>query len=1006
MSAKRQDTQRLKAWRDALYTQLYTFVAPAVFEGFETLDRLTPEQALNTPMHPYPAGTAWGPCWTYGWFRTRLTLPPQVRGQRIIFVSGLGGEQLIYVNGRNVGSIDRQHPYVTLTRSSQGGESFEILIESYAGHGARLENLGPCPPEKKAVPPCPAAQCTVSAGGAAVFHETAYQLLLDVETLMRLAEVLPERSLRAMKVHDALMRFTHTADFELPEPQRTASFAAARDVLRDALACHNGSTAPRMMIFGQSHIDLAWLWPMEETYHKASRTYGNQLQLLQEYPEYRFFACEPALLEMLRAHSPQQFQEVRELVRSGQIFADGAFYVECDTNLPGGESLIRQLMWGKRWFRENLGVESRVAWQPDTFGFTAALPQLLRGFDIPYFATQKLLRADPEFPRFPYQNFLWEGLDGTQVQAVSFFRNNAGIEPTELFHRWERDRTQDEHIETMLFPFGFGDGGGGATRDFVELARRMQDLEGLPRTQYATLEDYCADARESASHNRWVGELYLQWHRGTYSAQRRSKAAMRRLEDALHETEWLLSLLSPEAREPWLPVLREAWRVLMFNQFHDLAAGVGIARVHQEQLQAFHSQLDVLRNACDQIIRALYQETDTEGFFAFNPLAWDVSGVFDLPDGRQVYQTLRAGTATPLLPGADPQDEVRCVREDDRFIMENQYIRAEIDPDGCIVRLADRKTGTEFMDSGMKINEWRLYNQVEAIYDAWEISADYTEGLLPDAIRSEVEILPGTPMRAMLRIRRTFSGSQAEQVLSLDAASRCIRMTGSVSWHERHKMLKCVIQSNIPAKDALHEIQFGQIARPTHRSDAYDQAKYEVVQHRYSVLKDEGRGLAVYNDSIYGVSTDRGEIALTLLRAPLVPDDTCDQGEHTFTYAIEPFTGTLDEAGIVRHAQELNRAPHVCSGTCRALPGFHTQGGAILDTVKPAEDGDGIILRLYEPTGSTRTGTVIFPFTASVQCVTLNEDAAGPVSEPVNAWSYRLAPYQIRTLRLRAVSLS
>ena len=555
----RQKRQRLQAWRQELRNHLYTPVGAVDFSGFTTYDRLTPEYAASMEMRPFPAGTKWGACWEYAWFRADFVLPEVCVGRRVILMPGVGGEQLIYVDGQARGSNDKGRDHVVLRRCAEAGERVNVLLESYAGHGARLEEMPPCPPERAAIPPVPEKQCTVKPSVLAVWNEDAYQLYLDVECLCGLLETLPEKSLRRQKVAKSLMDFTYTADFELPIDARHESFRRAREVLAPALACRNGSTAPTMWLMGQSHIDLAWLWPEEETWHKVGRTYANQLALMEEYPEYRFLLCEPKLLDMLREQHPEIWQRVKAAYERGQIIPEGAFYIECDTNLPSGESLIRQLVRGKRWFREHFGVETQVAFQPDTFGYSGALPQILRQLDILYFATQKLLRADPECERFPYQNFVWEGIDGSTVRALSFFKNNAQVTPGQFHARWENDRTQQENIDTLLYPFGFGDGGGGATRDMLEMARRMEDLEGLPRSRYGGLREFFEETAWQAEGNRWVGELYLAWHRGTYTTQRRTKRLIQQVEQGLHDAEALLSLLPAAERAAYRPAVEAAW---------------------------------------------------------------------------------------------------------------------------------------------------------------------------------------------------------------------------------------------------------------------------------------------------------------------------------------------------------------------------------------------------------------------------------------------------------------
>lgn len=993
----RQFSQKLHAWKEELLRQLYTPVAQVPFEGFTTLDRLTRTEAAAHEKRPFAPGEKWGACWEYGWFSGTVCIPEACRGKRVVLMTRMGGETLVYQDGRAIGAVDRGHPYVTLTRCAQGGERYAIGAECYAGHGARLENLGPCPPERRAIPEPPAAQCVYEDSVLAVWNEEAYQLALDVVTLDWLLQALPEKSLRAQKVRKALNDFVNIADFELPPRERTESFVRARAALALAMACHNGSTMPTMWVFGQSHIDLAWLWTTEETRRKAVRTYANQLTLMDEYPEYRFLLCEPALLDMLREQDGDCWQRVRQAAQRGQIFAEGAFYVECDTNIPSGESLIRQLLWGKRWYREQFGVDSQVAWQPDTFGFSAALPQILRKMGVPYFASQKLTRVDPECQPFPYQHFYWEGIDGSEVLALNFKRNNSPIDPLALHKRWEEDRAQQEDIDTLLFPFGYGDGGGGPTRDMLELARRVTDLEGVPRAQYGGLREYFAFIESQGVKNRWVGELYLTWHRGTYTAQRRQKMQMRRLEEALRTGEYLLSLLPGASLRQ---AVDQGWDALLFSQFHDLAGGVGIRRVHEEASAALGNALEALQAACNAAVCKLFALTPSaEALTLFNPLSWNRTEWARLPDGSFRYVSVPAYGAAPL--GALPQpDDARLTETENGIRMENRYLALEVDGSGRIVSLIDRENGVPLLSPGMVMNDWRLYKNVQAVYDAWELDRDWREGYLPDAMTVSIEVGSRGGAYCALRIRRSFGESTAEQEMRLYAASRRIDFETHVDWHERHKMLKAHFESNVICENALHEIQFGAIERPAHASHPFAWDRYESCNHRYSALCEENRGFALLNNGIYGVSTGRGELALTLLRAPLVPDDTADQGEHTFTYALYPFAAGFAASDAVREGYALNQPLAPLHGAGAESAGIACDSASVvLETVKPAEDGEGMILRLYESKHTWGTATIHFPFTVRAWESAMDEMHRGALLAEGREMSVQLRPFEIKTLR-------
>ena len=997
----RQFAQRLEFWQKALEKEVMRPVAPLSFSYFVTRDRLRPGDAASRGFAPAPVGTKWGMDAEYGWFRAEAVIPAEAEGQRLVLLSGIGGEQMVYLNGKAVGSIDREHGYVTLSLSARAGETLSILIESYAGHGPRLENFGPCPPGRDPVPPVRNAQCAVSGSALAVMNEDAFQLLMDSSVLLQLAENLPQSSLRRQQIVEALDRYTHIADFELPEEEKNASIRGAREALAPALACRNGDTAPLMWLIGQSHIDIAWLWPMEETFHKVIRTFSNQLSLMEEYPDYRFLLCEPSLLEMLEQSAPELYQRVLKAVNEGKMLPDGAFYVECDTNLPNGESLVRQLLWGKRAFREKFQAESPTGWQPDTFGFTAALPQLLKAFDIPYFATQKLLRADPECERFPYQDFIWEGLDGSTVQALSYFKNNARPDPDNFIRRWEKDRTQQENIQTLLFPFGYGDGGGGADRVMLEQVKRLHDLEGLPRARYGTLEGYFKQAEKSAEGNRWVGELYLAWHRGTFTSQRKTKTLVHELEKALHDAEFLICQLPEEKRPDERDALQKCWKTLLLCQFHDVASGVGIARVHREAERILQTALDETNGMIDRLARAAYPAAPG-GYSAVNTLPFPVEKWVTLPNGEERYLLLPASGCAPVTGENAPQGRVSAVRQGNGWFIANGLISFTLCEDGTIRGLTDLRSGFPLQRPGQKMNDFRLFKDVECVYDAWELSGDYrldredaVRLLSMDAVRAE-------PACCAFRLRWRIGHSEAEQIIRLRTGSPLIESELAVDWQEKHKLLKVFFESDMLCENAVTETQFGHVAHPAHASYAHASDQYEVNQHRYSGLFDAGRGFAVLNRCIHGVSFDRGTLALSLLHAPCVPDPSCDRGVQCFQWAVLPCCTGFDGDALTKAAAIYDRDPILMEGTVSCAEGIRAEG-CMIETVKPAESGGACVLRLWECRGTASKCVLRLPRKMRVSPCRMDESEAG-VCEEGETYSRVLRPFEICTVRLEEIT--
>ena len=993
----RQFSQRLKAYMDALKEDILGPGIPVAFEGFVSDSPIPTDEAEKGPFRPMPPGTPWGAKWQYGYFRAEAAPPDTWEGLPLALTGGMGGEQLYYVNGAAAGTVDRGHPFLYLTFSHVRGRTYRVLCESYAGHGPRLESLGPCPPEKTAVPEPPPFQCTMEEGVLRPVCEDARQLYLDMFVLTDLLPTLKDNSLRALRIMAALDEVTHIADPELPRSERPAAYRAGREALKSCLSCRNGSTSPEMYLIGQSHIDLAWLWPEKETRRKAVRTYATQAQLMERYPSYRFLMVEPALMEMLRTGDPPLWERVLAALRRGQVCPDGAFYVECDTNLPSGESLIRQLSLGRRWFRSVTGTESTVAFLPDCFGFSAVLPQLFKKTGVRYFATQKLMRADPECQPFPYQDFIWEGMDGSCVQALSFMRDNGPVSPFTFHRRWYTERAAESACATVLHPFGFGDGGGGPTADMVEIAQRLQDLEGCPRSSYHTLREYFEAVAPDAQRHRWTGELYLAWHRGTWTSQRRQKQMMRRAEEALSFAEAAVSLLDDPAEEN--ASLSPLWERLLFCQFHDVAGGAGIRRVHEEAERDLEKAVSGAYETALRAVRSLASPSDG-GISFINPLPWAREEYVRLPGGKTEYISVPASGWAPAVGMPGPEDARACVRGN-MIVMENRFLSLAIAPDGSIASLTDKENGLPLISEGQRMNDWRLYANIQPVYDAWEMDRDWESRRIPDPFETEVTLVSSGGAAAECRVRRRFSQSEAVQVIRLTASSRRVDFETELDWHERRRMLKCHFESNILTDNAIHEMQFGHVLRPCHRSDAFAADRYEVPQHRFSALAEENRGFALLNNGIYALSTGRGELALTLCRAPLVPDDRNNLGRHVFTYSLYPFASSFASSGVIREGYALNRPLIPFGGRLEPFEGPSVgPGPVILETVKPALDGDGIILRLYQSLRQTGSGTVTLPWMCDFYSSDMaEEEGRGEFLGHGRSLTLALSPFEVRTVR-------
>jgi len=964
MKLGRQWDERLKIWDEAFERNLYTQLEEITLSGFTTMEHLTLAQAAAHSFSPFPKGARWGRKWEYAWFRGEVTMPREAAGKRILAHLGAGPEMLVFVNGREAGSIDKQHFFVELTDCAVAGATCQIYAECYAGHGVRLEGGGICRRDDVPMPEPEECQCVVESSHFGIHNQEMFKAYADYHALYDLWKALPDQDLRTMKIGQALQEFTCQADFEAEEPRRSQSVERAAKLLLPLLEKKNGDTMPAYTTFGQSHLDLAWLWPMEETKRKAARTYANQVALMERYPDYKFLLCSPTILEYLKEYYPGLYTKVKEKARAGQFIPEGAVYVESDANLAGGESLVRQFVLGKRWFRREFDVDARMAWLPDTFGFSGALPQIMKECGVPYFATQKLLRCDPECEQFPYNLFWWEGIDGTRTLSHIFKKNNAVFSPGALRERWEKDRNQKQEIDAFLFPFGYGDGGGGPTELMVEMEQRCRDLEGAPRCTMESPVAFFDRIDKSAVRNVYYGELYLAWHRGTYTAQARIKRGVRRAEYALREAEYLAGLMrlagKTRGEEERLCTLEALWELLLFQEFHDILPGSSIERVNREAEEALKRVERESRKLAEELLEEL-----SGGKALFNSLSWErnFKGLRLPPCGYvklRERKTAGGGKALEQIGG----DLGHMVSPGEEFVFSNDFYCARMDGQGRITSLKREDSGYEYVRK--PLNEWKLYRDVNVDYDAWELGRMYEQA--PEALMGSCRLwvgqLPDGSATAVLERKEPYFTVRQKIRFRMDSPR--IDFETEVDWQERHRILKVDFPTTIYTREVLEEIQFGYIRRPTHRSRQYEQDLYETCHHKYAVLTDGENGLAVINDCKYGLSAQDSRLSLTLLRAPVMPDMTADRGLQHFTYSILPFSGPFVHSRVTEEAYECNVRVSA-SGFAEEEPEegfqayaaveeksfFRLEGGhVVLETCKPAFDRkDGVVLRLYESKG-------------------------------------------------------
>lgn len=1002
--------KRIEIWVSELKNHIYEPMEEVQWKSFYTTEMLTIEEALKQEFMPVNTGDKWGRMWEYGWFITTITLPKWAEGKCIYITPNMGDEMLVYINGEPAGAVDLGRDGIIITHKGRAGDRYTVTAECYAGHGERLEHGGPIIPEEFFNRETPSFQITVKPSFYGIWDKEIFDIFADVTTLYRLYLSLEERFLRKQKIKEGLMEFTKLADFELPKEERFP-IQQIKAVLKPLLDCHNGSTAPELTIIGQSHLDLAWKWPFAETRRKCGRTLSTQLTLMDEYEDYKFLLCEPVITESIKKDYPTLYKKIKEKFLTGQIIPEGGMWVESDTNIPSGESLIRQCTFGHKWFLEEFGIETQMLWLPDCFGFSGQLPQIMKGCKINYFTTQKLSRALQGNDKFPYNDFYWEGIDGTEILTHFYRENNAKYDPYALNKAWNQDRVQEENIDTLLFPFGYGDGGGGPTRQMLEIVKRTKDLEGAPRT---TMESPIAFFKKLEQKknikNRYKGDIYLPWHRGVYTAESFIKAANRRAEFALRDLEITMVIckifkVETINAEELTQKVRELWEKLLFNQFHDVIAGTSIARVHEEAREDLIFVKEEANKLKEQLLNSLApvlsKETtstnDTtninntintdETLSLLNTLSSERKECIPLPDsittpcdsqgntllvqkgktGRYCTVTIPPFSAVTIYNNPDTalitkEENTReasfikasITKDNNNTInahMENSLLKIKINSKGEITSIFDKASGIEFVEA--PCNKFRMYKDVNIEYDAWELTPYYDEMELELTSPASIEVIEEGEEFASLRITKNLHKSQLTQDIILYKDSKRIDFNTTINWKEMHKILKVDFPVQVYSEEAFEEIQFGYVKRPTHQSRNFDKDRYEVCNHKYTALSEHGRTFALLNDSKYGISVRKNNLQLTLLRAPVIPDKHSDQGTHTFTYAIYPDTHNFYESQLIKEAYQINVPLTTTLGNINFQSLLElTNQHIILETLKPADDGSsGIILRMYESKG-------------------------------------------------------
>ncbi|MEV0997884.1 glycoside hydrolase family 38 C-terminal domain-containing protein [Nonomuraea sp. NPDC050202] len=948
-------------------------------------------EGLAAEAEPIAVGQAWGKPWGTSWFTVTGTVPREWSGRIVEAILDLGFdadkpgfqcEGLVYrPDGTPVKGLNPRNQWVRIASSAEGGEEVRLHVEAASnpiilGHDAfRPTAMG----DRETAGGDPLYLLTRM--DLAVFDKTVWELVMDLEVLGELMLELPVDSARRWELLRAVERALDAVD--LQDVGGTA--AAARAELAGVLASPAAPSAHRISAVGHAHIDSAWLWPLRETVRKVARTTSNMTALLEDEPDFVFAMSQAQQWAWVKEHRPEVWAKVTKAVAAGRFVPAGGMWVESDTNMPGSEAMARQFVHGKRFFIDEFGVDNEEVWLPDTFGFAAGLPQIIKAAGSKRLLTQKISWSQTN--TFPHHTFLWEGIDGTRIfthfPPVDTY--NCSMQGRELAHaaRNFKDKGVARH---SLAPTGWGDGGGGTTREMVAKAARVRDLEGSPVVTWETPSEFFAKAEaEYPQPPVWVGELYLELHRATLTSQAKTKQGNRRSESLLREAELWAATAAVRADAPYpYERLDRIWKTVLLHQFHDILPGSSIAWVHREARRTYELVARELNEIIDGAQRALAGEGQEELIFNGAPHA---------------RHGVPAGGAAPA--GHAPGTRARPTAEGG-FVLEDELLRVEIDGRGLVVSARDLRGGREAIAPGRAANLLQLHQDFPNKWDAWDVDEFYRH-TVTDLTEAEDVRLDGDGVV----VRRSFGASAVTQRLTL--AGGRLEIDTEVDWHETEKFLKLAFPLDVRADRYASESQYGHSFRATHTNTSWEAAKFEACNHRFLHVEEPGWGVAVVNDSTYGHDVTREvdehgtttTLRVSLLRAPRFPDPETDQGTHRFRHALVPGAGIGD---AVREGYFINLPERRVAGAGPVEPLVTVDDDAVVVTaVKLADDESGdVVVRFHESRGGRAKATLRAGFpVAEVVATDLLERPTGEPQRQGGEIPVTLRPFELVTLRLK-----
>lgn len=1014
----------------------------------------------------------WTDLESHRWYRTTITIPEEFDKCHVEFLITTGREgqwdatnpqMLFYLNGAIVQGVDVNHREICISRNASAGETYQVAMLVFSG----------------SVPGDLMIRTDLVTVDDQV-EKAYYDFLVPAQTARLLNKPDPENCRRILV---KLGRAMDALDLRQPySPRFYASLEQVEAILKEEFYHHVRQEGPRVSAVGHTHIDIAWLWTVEQTREKVLRSFSTVLELMDRYPDYRFMSSQPILYQFVKEQEPELYARIKERVKEGRWEVDGAMWLEADCNLPAGESLVRQIIKGEQFFQEEFGISSRCLWLPDVFGYSAAVPQILKQCNIPYFLTTKI--AWNQFNQLPNDTFWWKGIDGSRVFVfmpttcdfdktlglnVSFTdtRNTTTytgiVNPNMTLGTFKRFQNRDLTEDTLML-FGFGDGGGGPTKEMLEEARRLgYGMPGIPRLVQEPEREFFDRTFETIAHKPempvWDGELYFEYHRGTLTSMGKNKRNNRKSEILYEQLETMGVMAELAGGKYPEELIRKGWDVILLNQFHDIIPGSAIGPVYDQTDREYEEILTAGRDKAGEITGWLgeagagaqagqsgnsgageaasqtavivvntqgYERDDVAELSGLEP------GFFQVSDEEGNHYPLQYTSENQALFFAGKVPPVGYKRyyleqhlggrkAEPEYVwsgtFENPWYRAEFNERMELTSLVEKESGCQLLKEGRVGNQLLTYEDRPMNWDNWDIDMFYRKKPYgPDQVSAPV-LKEFGPVRTVVGIRLEFADSVVEQDVVLYPDMPRIDFVNRADWKNHHLLLRVNFPANINASKASYEIQFGNVERETTSNHSWDTAKFEVCAHKWADLSENGLGLSLLNDCKYGHSIKDGEMGLTLIKSGIYPNEDADIGEHVFTYSIYPHKGRWQEARTVEMAYDLNvplwtavlSDGAYCSGgasSAKRMPTWSLlsidQPNCFFETIKKAEDGDGYILRIYENRNERTQMKVSLGFSvSSVEACNLKEEYVGDVELLEDGFMDFIKPYEIKTYRLR-----